>query len=262
MDAKTLQALTSQIDFDRCHELIPGLYEAFRLADLDTVKRRAMWFSQVLEESVGLSATTEFATGEKYEGRIDLGNTEPGDGPRFKGRGFIQLTGRAHYGDFSRWCHRRRLVANDHWFVDHPKQVASDAFAWISAAWYWRQPHPHDGLTFLNEAADAGDVRIATHMVNGAERGLTIRQHFYAAALRLGDELISPVDPGDPNWSEVMTRDELNEHIDHRLRDLMFGNDALQAKMPGTFAEHGKGVRFRLHDHDRRIAALENETKP
>jgi predicted chitinase len=62
MDSKTLHKLTTQIGLDRCAQLLPGLYRAFELAELNTAQRRAMWFSQVLEESVGLSATTEFAT--------------------------------------------------------------------------------------------------------------------------------------------------------------------------------------------------------
>jgi putative chitinase len=258
MDAKTLSKLTSQVDLDRCVQLLPGLYRAFELAQLNTAGRRAMWFSQVLQESVGLSATTEFASGEEYEGRADLGNTEPGDGPRFKGRGFIQLTGRAHYGAFSVWCHRRGLVANKHWFVDHPEDVAGDGFAWLSAAWYWTQPHPHDGLTFLNEAADAGNLLTATHMVNGAEHGLDTRRSYFNKAVHLGDELMTPVGPDDPNWSDVMTQDELDDYIDKRLRALMFGDDDLHKVRPLLFRNRGLGVDHRLKQHDKRLHALEN----
>jgi predicted chitinase len=261
MEANTLNKLTRFIDLERCHELIAGLYEAFRLAELDSVNRRAMWFSQVLQESVGLSATTEFADGSEYEGRLDLGNTEPGDGPRFKGRGFIQLTGRSHYDAFSRWCFRRDLVPNKHFFIDNPDQVAGDDFGWISAAWFWAQPHPHDGLTFLNEAADAGNLLTATHMVNGGEHGLETRKFYYNKALSLGEELMTPVNPDDSNWSDVMTRDELDQHIDERLRALMFGDDVLHEKHPMLFAKRGSGINARLHAHNRRISALENGVK-
>lgn len=261
MDAKTLSNLTSQVDLERCTQLLPGLYKAFELAELNSAKRRAMWFSQVLEESVGLSATTEFASGEEYEGRADLGNTHPGDGVRYKGRGFIQLTGRAHYQAFSHWCHHRGLVENDHWFVDHPEDVASDAFAWLSAAWYWMQPHPHDGMTFLNEAADAEDLLTATHMVNGAEHGLDTRKFYYTKALTHGDELMKPVDPDDPNWSELMTRDELVTFVDHRLRAVLFGSNELHKDLPQLFAEDGGGLDDRLHDHNQRISQLEKAAK-
>jgi len=258
MDAKTLSKLTDLIDLERCTQLLPGLYTAFELAELNSAKRRAMWFSQVLQESVGLSATTEFASGEEYEGRVDLGNIHPGDGVRYKGRGFIQLTGRAHYEAFSRWCHHRHLVPNDHWFVDHPEDVAGDDFAWLSAAWFWMQPHPHDGLTFLNEAADAEKLLTATHMVNGAEHGLETRQFYYKRAQNAGDDLMKPVDPDDPNWSEVMTRDELVTLIDHRLRAVLFGSDELHKDLPQLFAQDGAGVEVRLHDHNQRIRKLEN----
>jgi putative chitinase len=253
MDANTLHKLTSQVDLDRCVQLLPGLYHAFDLAKLDTAERRAMWFAQVLEESIGLSATTELASGEEYEGRADLGNTEVGDGPRFKGRGFIQLTGRSHYQEFSHWCHRHGLVANNHWFVEHFDDVADDDFAWLSAAWYWLQPHPHDGMTFLNEAADAGNLLTATHMVNGGENGLETRKLYFNKATGLGTELMTPVDPTDPNWSDLMTEEELNKCIDGRLHALMFGDDDLHGNEPQLFAKDGDGLDARLAQHNTRI---------
>jgi hypothetical protein len=149
-------------------------------------------------------------------------------------------------------------VANDHWFVTHPEQVAGDDFAWLSAAWYWLQPHPHDGLTFLNEAADAGNLLTATRMVNGGEHGLATRRFHFNKASDLGDELMTPVGPGDPNWSDVMTRDELNDLIDNRLRALMLGDDDLHVHKPRIFGKHGRGLNGRLREHGTRLQALED----
>ena len=83
-----------------------------RLAGCTTVKRAAMFCAQVGEESISLTAPTELASGAEYQGRADLGNTQPGDGVRFKGRGFIQITGRSNYGELSRWAHAKGLVPN------------------------------------------------------------------------------------------------------------------------------------------------------
>jgi predicted chitinase len=94
----------------RAAELNSGLNTALRLAGCTTVKRAAMFCAQVGEESINLTAPTELASGAKYEGRADLGNTHPGDGVRFKGRGFIQITGRFNYGELSRWAHAKGLV--------------------------------------------------------------------------------------------------------------------------------------------------------
>ena len=52
-------------------------------------------------ESLMGNAMQEFASGAAYEGRLDLGNTKAGDGVRYKGRGFVQITGRKNYKDWS-----------------------------------------------------------------------------------------------------------------------------------------------------------------
>ena len=81
-------------------------------------------------ESMQYQLTSEIASGSQYNGRRDLGNTRAGDGARFKGRGLIQLTGRANYKEYG-----RKLNQN---FVSNPTLVARFPWALEVSALYWK----------------------------------------------------------------------------------------------------------------------------
>jgi putative chitinase len=96
----------------------------------------------------------------RYEGRKDLGNTEPGDGYKFKGRGLIQTTGRANYAATGK--------ALGVYLLSDPTLLALPDLAARSAGWYWRA---HG----LNELADVGDFKRITLRINGGTNGMDDR---------------------------------------------------------------------------------------
>jgi len=135
----------------------------------DSPTHVAQWLAQIAHESGQLVYVREIADGSAYEGRHDLGNTEPGDGPRFRGRGLLQLTGRANVTAYS------QAAGVD--FVTHPELLEMPAYAADSAGWFW---HIHD-LGSLAEALDP--VLACTKRINGGVNGLAERRVFYRAAL-------------------------------------------------------------------------------
>ena len=103
----------------------------------------------------------------RYEGRADLGNTQPGDGKRYLGRGLIQITGRANY----RACGAALGVDLER----QPELLQEDALAARSACWFWQRKN-------LNALADAGDFETLTRRINGGTTGLADRQERWARA--------------------------------------------------------------------------------
>ena len=134
---------------------------------INTPMRIAHYLAQVFHESGSLRYAEEIASGAKYEGRKDLGNTFPGDGVKYKGRGFIQLTGRANYTAFkkSEFC-TADIVAN-------PKKVAEFPLNQVASMWFW-QTHK------CNEWADRDNVDRVTRIINGGTNGLTQRKALLA----------------------------------------------------------------------------------
>jgi putative chitinase len=138
---------------------------------IDNFLRIAHFLSQTCHEAAGFRTTEEFASGDDYEGRLDLGNTEPGDGRRFKGRGLIQLTGRANYTKF-----RDRI--EDKFGVDileNPKAAAEPALSLVVACEYWTSRK-------INDPADDDNVIEVTKRINGGLNGLADRRQFLAKA--------------------------------------------------------------------------------
>jgi len=168
----------------RAAELNSGLNTALRLAGCTTVKRAAMFCAQIGEESISLTAPTELASGAEYEGRADLGNTHPGDGVRFKGRGFIQITGRFNYGELSRWAHAKGLAPSATYFIDQPGQLATDKYVWLGPIWYWTVARP------MNHLADAGNIEDATRAINGGLNGIADRTNRWHLCLKLGNAIL------------------------------------------------------------------------
>lgn len=138
---------------------------------ITTQQRAEMFLAQVLHESGGLAWFEELADGSAYEGRADLGNVRPGDGKRYKGRGPIQLTGRANY----RWAGSRLGLALE----AIPTIAAEHRIGWRIAGLYWQSRG-------LNALADRGDFLTITRRINGGTNGLASRQ-LYLRRLRGND---------------------------------------------------------------------------
>ena len=131
--------------------------------DITNRLRIAHFLGQTCEESAGYRTTEEFASGKEYEGRADLGNTQKGDGPRYKGRGLLQLTGRANYADYG------KALGVD--LVNNPTLAAQPALSLKIACEYWKRHN-------INADCDRDDVQAVTRKVNGGLNGLSDRIAF------------------------------------------------------------------------------------
>lgn len=152
--------------------LVP-LNEAMEEFAIATPTRQAAFLAQIAHESGSLRYTREIASGLAYEGRLDLGNTEPGDGVRFKGRGLIQITGRSNYMACS-----RGLYGDSNILIATPGLLEMVIPACRSAAWYW-------SIRGLNALADAGAFRAITRAVNGGYNGYGERLAYYKTAVEV-----------------------------------------------------------------------------
>ena len=137
-------------------------------------KRIAALIAQIGHESGQLKYVKEIwgptAAQARYEGRKDLGNTVVGDGPKYRGRGLIQITGRANY-----------MACGEGLGLDlikQPELLEKPQHTCMSAAWFW-------AIRGLNTLADAGQFDKITRRINGGQNGAADRQALYARALKV-----------------------------------------------------------------------------
>jgi putative chitinase len=156
---------------DRAETFLPFILAVFDEFEINTPLRQAAFLAQVGHESGGLHWLVELwgptPAQSRYEGRADLGNTEPGDGYNYRGRGLIQTTGRDNYA--------KTGEALDQPLIEHPELLGTPELAARSAGWFW-QAHG------LNELADAEQFEIITRRINGGLNGLAERQALYETA--------------------------------------------------------------------------------
>lgn len=184
-----------QINRDQLLRAVPNLYSkridefvaSFNMwaaaYNVGTPKRIVHYLAQVFHESGALRYVEELASGAAYDTgpkAVALGNTpeKDGDGQLYKGRGYIQLTGKANYQAYK----DSDLCLVD--VIQHPELVAQFPHNQMCSLWFWNR-------TKLNEIADLDDgsnsdeiVKRITKKVNGGYNHLDERRKYYWAFRR------------------------------------------------------------------------------
>jgi predicted chitinase len=150
-------------------EEVTELNECLHRFGVTTKPRLRHFLSQTAHESGGGRYKKELASGWDYEDRADLGNTQSGDGPRYKGAGYIQLTGRANYQDFADFIKDPAVMQG----VDY----VADNYPFSSAGFWWQNNK-------MNQLCDSNpSVKHVTLRVNGGTNGLAEREMYYERCL-------------------------------------------------------------------------------
>lgn len=176
-----LAAIAGRAANDNMASTVSGLARAGVGAGLSRPHRLAHFLGQLAHESGGWRYDREVwgnpptAAQKRYDTRTDLGNTaaRDGDGYLYRGRGPIQITGKANYRAFTEWARRMDARAPD--FVADPDAVLTGQWEGLAPIWFW-------DTRGLNRHADAGDLRAVTRTINGGYNGFEDRQARYVRA--------------------------------------------------------------------------------
>lgn len=181
-----LQQIMPTLPATKRAAFLPSLNEAMAAYGITSAARAAAFLAQIAHESAELKFWEEIASGDAYEGRRDLGNTKTGDGRRYKGRGPIQITGRANYRKYG------AMLGID--LENNPSLAATTQVGFQVAGAYWQSNK-------LNELADRQDFLTITRRINGGTNGLASRQKYYEVAKRV----LGGGASGNPGGSSLST---------------------------------------------------------
>lgn len=174
----------------RIRALIAELFNKYAVpAGINTAERAAAFIAQVAHESGSFRYVREIASGEAYEGRKDLGNVVPGDGKKYKGRGYIQITGRNNY----RAC--SLALFGDDRLLRNPELLETPENAMRSAVWFWNTrslsiyaDKPRSWVTVVRRGtarqATYNKFQYITYRINGGQNGYADRLNLYTKARR------------------------------------------------------------------------------
>lgn len=157
--------------------------------DIDTPREYAHFLAQACHETDHFRTLREYASGKAYEGRKDLGNTQPGDGERFRGRGIFQTTGRANYKQLG------IKKDQDDMFVNAPELLEQPEYAVWSACEFWASRNLNDAANhedgdrlkkkYRGAVHDVSPVEFISISINGGLNGIDDRKTFYARAKKV-----------------------------------------------------------------------------
>jgi len=171
-------------------KLMPGIVEWINttcpLYQIDSPQEFAHFLAQACHETDHFKTTKEYASGKAYEGRLDLGNKNPGDGVRFKGRGIFQTTGRNNYLLLGIKKGKRDL------FINNPELLEQPEYAVWSACEYWETRglndianHPDSDILkkkYRKRIIDVSPVEFISITINGGYNGMAERKKYYEIA--------------------------------------------------------------------------------